>query len=132
MHRTRNNAILFSGLMIGILLIGIASATYPGETVSWKNELSTTDISYHFAKNLTALPGIIVKITSTKISATIPANMPPCNFDIVFVKNEQEKEDKDFFWWFQMNKKFFIKHFQINEKYDYNKFYNFFRSFFRR
>jgi hypothetical protein len=109
--------------LILISLIGIVSAVYPGETITWNNDLSDANLSYHFEKNSTAIPAFNITITKTKISAKIPANMPPGNFDIVFVLNEVPKpEPNPYFgwWWFpQFHRYYFIKSFWVYP----NRFY---------
>ena len=81
------------------------SAVYPGETTSWNNQLSTTNLTYSIQNvhgNTTAIPKAIVTVTKTKIYLTIPANMPPCSFDIVFVAHETEIKPPqyNYWWWF--------------------------------
>jgi hypothetical protein len=146
MHKQMNKQLISVAMII--LLIGIVSAVYPGETIKWKNDLSDSDLSYSIIKNSTALPGIIISMTQTQIFVTLPTNIPPCNFDIVFTKKEPQKEEKHPFWWFPP-KNYFVKHIEINYHDDRNdnhndknnnnhnnqnnnRFYGFFPSLFRR
>jgi hypothetical protein len=112
-----------------IFLIGIVSATYPGETIKYKNELATSDVNYSIIKNSTAIPPLLISTTSTQIIVTIPANMPPCSFDIIFTKIHQEQYKPPIWWWFPP-KNYFIRHVWINN--NYNRFYFLYPGFFRR
>jgi hypothetical protein len=117
---------ILAGLML-ILLIGIVSASYPGETIIWNNELSNENLSYHLQGNPTNLPNMSITITKTKIFVTLPANMPPCSFDIVFTLNEIPKPEPNpfFWWWYPRNRYYFSKPVWVYP----NRFYFFFPKF---
>jgi hypothetical protein len=127
MHKQANKQLISIAMII--FLIGIASATYPGETIKYKNELATSDVNYSIIKNLTAIPPLLISTTSAQIFVIIPANMPPCSFDIIFTKIHQEQPKPTIWWWFPP-KNYFTKHVWINN--NYNRFYFFYPGFFRR
>lgn len=77
---------------MGIVLISLASAYYPGETIIVDHNLGTDNLVYVIVDNsseLTVLPN--VTINSTHIQIYFPTNMPPNSFTIVFLE-EQTKE----------------------------------------
>ncbi len=77
---------------MGIALISLASAAYPGETIIKSHSLGTDNLIYTIVDNsseLIILPE--VTINSTHVIIYFPTNMPPNDFIIVFLE-EQTKE----------------------------------------
>jgi hypothetical protein len=73
-------------LTIGMLLISFTSAIYPGETEVYTNDLKTTDLVWIVTENISILDVMpIVDINESNITITIPSNMPPNSFNIVFL-----------------------------------------------
>jgi hypothetical protein len=71
-----------------IFLIGFisfVSSTYPGETISVTNTLGTENLNHSIIDNSTAIEGLVFNITSSEIRITLPLNMPPANFSILFI-----------------------------------------------
>ena len=77
---------------MGIALISLASAVYPGETIIEPHSLGTDNLVYTIVGNsseLIVLPD--VTINSTHVIIYFPTDMPPNDFIIVFLE-EQTKE----------------------------------------
>ena len=83
-------------ITIGILifLIGIVSAIYPGESFYINNQLKTTNLNYSIIENSTEIEGLIFGIGINKIKITLPADLPPAKFSILFMSKETQKQMK--------------------------------------
>jgi hypothetical protein len=82
-------------LVLGVLFINFisfASAIYPGETLVVKNALNTTNLNYSIIQNNTHIIGLGINITKQNIKITLPTNMPPTTFSILFVSKEKKQE----------------------------------------
>jgi len=74
--------------IIGGLLIGFVSATYPGESQTYPNTFGSDNLVWTIIENtseLSVLP--VVLVNTTNITITIPSDMPPNSFKIVFLDN---------------------------------------------
>jgi len=80
-------------ILIGmaILLISFASAYYPGEQIIIPNNMSIENLVYTIVGNSTPIQELDIEINSVNITITLPGDMPPNNFQIVFIE-EQTKE----------------------------------------
>lgn len=78
-------------LILGILLIGIISAIYPGETISVNNTIGRIDLNYTILNNSTVVKGLSFNITPNEINITFPINLPPITFTILLFYNETEQ-----------------------------------------
>jgi hypothetical protein len=79
-------------ITILILSIGLVSSLYAGETQTYPNDLGKDNLIYTIIDNtseLNAIPNI--SINQTNIIISIPSNMSPNSFTIVFLE-EQTKE----------------------------------------
>lgn len=74
-------------LIFSILLISLVSSIYPGETQVYLNELGKTNLVWIIIENTSDLNIIpVVLVNTTNITITIPANMPPQSFKIIFLE----------------------------------------------
>ncbi len=71
-----------------IILISMVNALdiYPGETITFKNEMGITNLVYTIVGNSTNVSPLIVEINSTNISITFPQDMIPDSFNIIFLE----------------------------------------------
>lgn len=79
-------------LFLVICLIGLTSALYAGETITYENNFGSENLVWTIvgnSSNITILPNITINKTHIKIE--IPSNMPPNSFTLVFLE-EQTKE----------------------------------------
>jgi hypothetical protein len=66
-------------------LLSLVSAIYAGEKITIENTLGSDNLSWNITENTSVISILpIVNITSSNITITIPGDMPPCSFAIVF------------------------------------------------
>jgi len=79
-----------------VLVIGLASAIYPGETIIEEHNLGTSNLNYLFVGNTSVMNVFpMVTINSTHVEIFIPEDMPTNDFIIVFVENQTNEIIKE-------------------------------------
>jgi hypothetical protein len=81
------NALFLIGFVLFILLLGLASAIYAGESTTIQNTLGIDNLNWLIVDNtsiISVLP--LVTINSNNITIQIPSNMPPNSFKIIFLE----------------------------------------------
>ena len=81
--------ILFGAITFVLLSMTMLSAFYPGGTVILNNTLNAEEINWLIINNeseLTVLPEVSYNLEN--ITIYFPMDMPPNNFDMVFIKNQ--------------------------------------------
>jgi ATP-dependent Zn protease len=76
-------------ITFGIILISLASSLYAGESITIQNTLGTDNLNWLVVDNtseLSVLP--VVLVNTTNITISIPSDMPPNSFTIVFLENQ--------------------------------------------
>jgi hypothetical protein len=72
--------------LLPLFLISFASAIFSGETQIYPNDLKTTELVWIVTENTSMMDVMpIVNINESNITITIPSNMPPNYFNIVFL-----------------------------------------------
>lgn len=105
---------------IFIFLIGVISAYYPGESFYINNQLKTTNLNYSIIDNSTKIEGLDFDIGTNRIKITLPTDLPPGSFSILFTSKETHQQMK-------------IKvkpPYRYYSWYNYNRFYNSRRNWF--
>jgi hypothetical protein len=81
-----NNKLLL--LTFGIMLLGLTSAIYAGESMVVPNPINSTNLVWTIVDNTSVLSVLpLVTIDVSNITIQIPAEMPPQSFLIVFLEN---------------------------------------------
>jgi len=73
-----------------IMFISLASAYYPGDTITIENNFGAENLVYTIIENSTPV-NPIVSVNSTNISVFLPFDISPGSFTLVFIE-EQTKE----------------------------------------
>jgi hypothetical protein len=84
---------ILSFIIIGLFLISFVSSLYAGESMTIQNTLGSDNLNWLVVDNtsiLSVLP--VVLVNTTNITMTIPADMPPNSFLMVFLENYTQKE----------------------------------------
>ena len=68
-----------------------ALAYYPGETITFPNELGLENLVYAIIDNSTEINNLDIQINSTNITITFPSDMTPDSFTIVFIENQTKE-----------------------------------------
>jgi len=82
---------IVTGITVLILLIGIVSGYYPGETRNFDNPFNSENLVYAITNNITSVGDLDIQVNLTTIKIHFPEDMPPNSFDLVFME-EQTKE----------------------------------------
>lgn len=77
-------------IFTSVLFMNFISSMYAGETQVYTNDLGKENLNYLIIDNTSELTKILPNITInlTNITISIPFNMPPNSFKIVFLENQ--------------------------------------------
>ena len=75
-------------LILAILMSGNALAYFPGDTFSEQNEMHITNLVYTIIGNSTIIPPLDILINLENITITLPQDMQPDSFSIVFIEEQ--------------------------------------------
>ncbi len=71
-----------------VLLIGMTSAYYPGESITIPNDIGISNLVYTIVGNSSPVSPLSVVINNSNITIIFPGDMTPDNFSIIFLENK--------------------------------------------
>lgn len=80
-----------TGIIVGMFLIGLVGAIYPGEMITVEHNLGSDNLFYTIVDNSTQISALDVSVNSTHINITFPYDIAPDSFKIVLM--EQQNND---------------------------------------